>query len=662
MQRSRAINTFGLGDDGGGPGRRADHQVPRRRLDRDLGDGRPLRHHARHPAALRPRRRGAARRRRGRLAAVAGPRDRARLEGAQADAACGRLCPGRPPQHARGGHRRRRRRGHRAADAAVGRGRHPGPAAGAELAVPRDHPADHRVRARHPAAQPARRRHGLHPRVRRRPLVGADPAQPERAAAQGPAAVHARRDGDVGAVPAAARRRRPRSGPSARRYRARSASGRAERRPDARDRRRGPTTWSGPVLELEVGPSRTAATAWRGTRAGWSSSGTRSRASGSGPSSPRAAPARGSCGRTPSRSLQAVADRVESRCAGRRAGRLRWLRLPARGAGRASVELLGEVVAEQLHRLAGIEREVEVEAGGRATTTGSAGGRECGSRRRRTAARACASTGRTRSSASTAARSRCLTSRTSPTALRRRRRVGRGGASARPGERRRRDRPARRARRSPRCAAGRRWQVGAGDFWQVHPGAADALVDAVLDGRRRRRPGELAWDLYAGVGLFSAAPRRRPSARRGKVVSVESHRRASGNAASQPRRPAAGPVRRRIGSTGSSAAGVRRAASTSSCSTRREPAPAPGVVRDRRAQPTSHRATSPATRPRWPATWRTFDCRGYRAERAAGVRHLPDDPPCRVCCHLHSPDVKSRAGLPLGFRPWRGGSSCISGR
>ena len=91
----------------------------------------------------------------------------------------------------------------RATDAAVGRGRHPGAAAGAELAVPRDHPADHRVRARHPAAKPARCRHGLHPRVRRRPLVGADPAQPERAADQGPAAVHARRDGHVGAVPAA---------------------------------------------------------------------------------------------------------------------------------------------------------------------------------------------------------------------------------------------------------------------------------------------------------------------------------------------------------------------------------------------------------------------------------------------------------------------------
>jgi tRNA/tmRNA/rRNA uracil-C5-methylase (TrmA/RlmC/RlmD family) len=77
-------------------------------------------------------------------------------------------------------------------------------------------------------------------------------------------------------------------------------------------------------------------------------------------------------------------------------------------------------------------------------------------------------------------------------------------------------------------AAGRQWLVGAGDFWQVHPGAAGALVDAVLDGVEAR-PGELAWDLYAGVGLFSGALAGRvgPS---GKVVSVESHRRASAHA------------------------------------------------------------------------------------------------------------------------------------
>ena len=56
------------------------------------------------------------------------------------------------------------------------------------------------------------------------PLVGAGAAQPERAAAQGPAAVHAGRHGDLGALPAAllggrraARRARGRPGPGRRR-------------------------------------------------------------------------------------------------------------------------------------------------------------------------------------------------------------------------------------------------------------------------------------------------------------------------------------------------------------------------------------------------------------------------------------------------------------
>ena len=56
------------------------------------------------------------------------------------------------------------------------------------------HPVIDYVRS-DPPRQPARPRHGLHPGVRRRALVGAAAAQPERAAAQGPAAVHARRHG-----------------------------------------------------------------------------------------------------------------------------------------------------------------------------------------------------------------------------------------------------------------------------------------------------------------------------------------------------------------------------------------------------------------------------------------------------------------------------------
>ncbi len=68
-------------------------------------------------------------------------------------------------------------------------------------------------------------------------------------------------------------------------------------------------------------------------------------------------------------------------------------------------------------------------------------------------------------------------------------------------------------------AAARRWQVTGSGFWQVHPGAADALVEAVLEGLAPRR-GEHALDLYAGVGLFSAALGARVG-RTGQVVAVE---------------------------------------------------------------------------------------------------------------------------------------------
>ncbi len=52
-------------------------------------------------------------------------------------------------------------------------------------------------------------------------------------------------------------------------------------------------------------------------------------------------------------------------------------------------------------------------------------------------------------------------------------------------------------------AAGRDFAVAADGFWQVHPAAADVLVAAVLDGLRPE-PGERVFDLYCGVGLFSA--------------------------------------------------------------------------------------------------------------------------------------------------------------
>lgn len=53
-------------------------------------------------------------------------------------------------------------------------------------------------------------------------------------------------------------------------------------------------------------------------------------------------------------------------------------------------------------------------------------------------------------------------------------------------------------------AAGRSWRVSAAGFWQVHPGAADALVAAVL-AALDPQPREVALDLYSGVGLFAGA-------------------------------------------------------------------------------------------------------------------------------------------------------------
>ena len=64
-----------------------------------------------------------------------------------------------------------------------------------------------------------------------------------------------------------------------------------------------------------------------------------------------------------------------------------------------------------------------------------------------------------------------------------------------------------------------RLRVTGSGFWQVHPGAAATLVGAVLD-QLDPQPGEQALDLYAGVGLFTAALAERVGAD-GAVLAVE---------------------------------------------------------------------------------------------------------------------------------------------
>jgi len=53
-------------------------------------------------------------------------------------------------------------------------------------------------------------------------------------------------------------------------------------------------------------------------------------------------------------------------------------------------------------------------------------------------------------------------------------------------------------------AVGRRWLVDASGFWQGHPAAPDTFAGAVLE-LLAPQPGESAWDLYGGAGLFAAA-------------------------------------------------------------------------------------------------------------------------------------------------------------
>ncbi|NAS21624.1 TRAM domain-containing protein [Herbidospora sp. NEAU-GS84] len=66
----------------------------------------------------------------------------------------------------------------------------------------------------------------------------------------------------------------------------------------------------------------------------------------------------------------------------------------------------------------------------------------------------------------------------------------------------------------------RDFRVSASGFWQVHPGAAATLLDAVLD-FAQPKPGEWALDLYCGAGLFAAglAEAVGPS---GAVLGIES--------------------------------------------------------------------------------------------------------------------------------------------
>jgi tRNA/tmRNA/rRNA uracil-C5-methylase (TrmA/RlmC/RlmD family) len=69
-------------------------------------------------------------------------------------------------------------------------------------------------------------------------------------------------------------------------------------------------------------------------------------------------------------------------------------------------------------------------------------------------------------------------------------------------------------------SSGRDWRVNAGGFWQVHPGAADTLTAAVIEALRPRQ-GDTALDLYCGAGLLAGALAVAVG-RDGTVIGVES--------------------------------------------------------------------------------------------------------------------------------------------
>ncbi|MFE2378597.1 class I SAM-dependent RNA methyltransferase [Streptomyces sp. NPDC059398] len=73
-------------------------------------------------------------------------------------------------------------------------------------------------------------------------------------------------------------------------------------------------------------------------------------------------------------------------------------------------------------------------------------------------------------------------------------------------------------------ADGRTYRVGMGGFWQIHPQAADTLLKAVMQGLMPRK-GDSALDLYCGVGLFAGAIAERVG-EQGAVLGIESSKRA----------------------------------------------------------------------------------------------------------------------------------------
>ncbi|HEX3588731.1 MAG TPA: TRAM domain-containing protein [Pseudonocardiaceae bacterium] len=82
--------------------------------------------------------------------------------------------------------------------------------------------------------------------------------------------------------------------------------------------------------------------------------------------------------------------------------------------------------------------------------------------------------------------------------------------------------------RATEHAAGRTWRLRADGFWQVHPAAAETFA-AVVAGWAGAPAGGRAWDLYGGAGLFAAVLAGQVG-ETGSVLLVESSRSAVADA------------------------------------------------------------------------------------------------------------------------------------
>lgn len=71
-------------------------------------------------------------------------------------------------------------------------------------------------------------------------------------------------------------------------------------------------------------------------------------------------------------------------------------------------------------------------------------------------------------------------------------------------------------------AAGREWRLATEGFWQAHPDAADLYAEVVA-GWAGAEPGACGWDLYSGVGLFAAVLAEQVGPQ-GTVIAVDSAR------------------------------------------------------------------------------------------------------------------------------------------